>query len=534
MSRRRETPESHEISRSQPSHPTTNGRSALGPHHKDGSRATASSVNGVKSHHEEGHTTERNGKASLPPLLSPLRLTLDEEHDGAGAAAAAAAAASAKSPRKRPPDSGDGHARPPVKLQKGTQGAATPTKRKSPLRVPPLLSPTLPKIVEDELELLGLKSTPPKGGDSSQWASQASESPSSARKIRAAADSPVDEQKKSLMVTLKYKKRNAKRVLRLLALQPASLKEALRKERSASIDGTPPPARKRPTAADSPSYSPSNKRAKTTSDKSLTTAPEKTITARPAAPSTPLKTTAMSRAASNSQAAHTPGESTGLTPGAAERPPTSHGESAGGSSTGLYQRFERYKNLGAKLKHDRDAIIRPATEAARGDAASQLPTSQKKLVAALSLEMVMSYMAAFRLLNQARNMDRKPAHFGVWDDLMPHLQELRKTTREFRVLEGLALQLRAVCLEQLVNALTTHDAATIGTRLVSATRKRADAWMEAFHLVESVADGAMRVDIGPWHSIEDVLRNTLPVLRRWTEREGVDWEQEMSLPSNGA
>jgi len=474
-------------------------------------------VNGTKSSQVENgyaasYRSDSAARDLVPPLLSPLRLSLDDEND--------------KSPRRRPPDNGGGGSgllKPAIKLSRADAVVPKPRQR-SPLRLPPLLSPTLPQVVEEELQRL--RNTPVKGGgDSSQGPnSQVSDSPSSAKKARTAnADAQEDEHRTnarpSLIVTLKYKKRNAKRVLRLLALQPISD----RKERSLSIEGTPPPSKKRPVADAPATNSPSSKRPAAMA--------EKTISARPMPPSTPLKTTAMSRAASsNSQPAQTPGDSgAGLTPGASERPTTSQGE-PNASAAALYQRSDRYSKLGTKLKHDRDAIIKP-----RGPngTASQISATQKKLVAVMSLEMVMSYMIAFKSLNQARQMDRKPGDFRCWEGLLPHLMELRSHTRHFRPLEGLALQLNAVCLEQLVQALTTHNNSNAETagRLFSASRKRTDAWTDAHHCTEAVGDGSMRVTVGPWSSTEDVVRSVLPVIRRWTEREQVDdWKPSVSPP----
>ncbi len=132
-------------------------------------------------------------------------------------------------------------------------------------------------------------------------------------------------------------------------------------------------------------------------------------------------------------------------------------------------------------------------------------------MAVQSLEMVMAYMIAFRSFTQARIMDRKAANnYQHWDDLMPHFLQLRLYTRDFKALEGLATQLHAVCLEQLVVALGSSDVATVSSRLVSAERKRTDAWIDAFNCIESVDDSALRVTVGPWHNVEEALRITLP------------------------
>jgi len=518
---------------------TPNGRglTATQKENKHASPSPRPATNGAGARSaEDRHPTPRAGDAGgrqpLPPLLSPLNLELDEERDGG-----------ARSPKKRPPEDEAGR-RPKAAHKIQSSKAATTRPPKSPLHVPPLLSPTLPAVVEQEL-LARVKRTPSKG-DSSQRGSQASESPGSAKKLRPVPDAegaraketvkerekerPEKTEPRRLMVTLKFKRKYVKVVQQLLAL-PASHKEARRKERSISVDGTPPPSRKRPAPGDMLGESPSGKRPKPSADR--------TISARPLPPSTPLKTTAMSRAASSTSQALTPGDSTSLTPGGTgDRPSTSQGD-VPASASALQQRSDRYQRLGTRLKHDRDAIVKPRL--ANGAASSgrepppppQLRADEKKLVAVLSIEMILSYMVSFRLLNQGRAADRKPANLQPWESLLLHFKELRGWTRHFRALEALAVQLHAFCLEQFAEALTTHDAGRVAPQLALVTRRRLDAWAEAYHGTEGVTDASMRVALGPWYSVEDAVRLVMPVLRRWAAREAVGYEMELTLPPAG-
>jgi hypothetical protein len=158
----------------------------------------------------------------------------------------------------------------------------------------------------------------------------------------------------------------------------------------------------------------------------------------------------------------------------------------------------------------------------------------KKRVAVLSLEMVMSYMIAFKSLNQARSIEHKVGDFRVWEEVVPHLHELRNHTRPFRPLEGLALQLHAVCLEQLVEAYCTYDLAVAGVKLLSVSKKRPDAWSEAHRCLDRIGDSSMKVTLGPWSGVEDAIRAALPIVRRWADREEVAWEQQFSLSAMGA
>lgn len=360
---------------------------------------------------------------------------------------------------------------------------------------------------------------------------------------------------------LRYKKKNLKRVQRLLALQPTPMKgPPKRAERSLSLEVASPPAvtKKRPLLADSSASgdggAASFKHPRNMADKSI-------AAARPSAtPTTPLpKATPMVRVTSNNSQVLTPSETASYTPRSNERPPTGQGDGSGtGSGSGplatgglsvsdCRHRYDVYLKTGTKLKHGRDAIVKnrlangtgkadgtpgsTSAGAGAGAAAPNLLPSERKLVAALSLEMVMSYMIAFKSLNQGRYLERKGGDVTVWERLMPHLAELRSHARHFRPMEGLALQLRAICFEQMLAAFMGHDAQQVATRLQKATKARMDAWVDAAGAVDAVGEEAMKVVVGPWLGVEDTVRVMLPVLRRWCDKENVAWEQELQLPS---
>ncbi|EOO04290.1 hypothetical protein UCRPA7_176 [Phaeoacremonium minimum UCRPA7] len=250
----------------------------------------------------------------------------------------------------------------------------------------------------------------------------------------------------------------------------------------------------------------------------------------------------MSRAASGTSQAQTPGDSTRLTPSAAERPSTSHdgGDHLSGSKAAtLRQRHADFSRLGTKLKHDRDDIVRGRREGAKVDANGQvqLTTADEKRVVALTLEMVLAYMVAFKSLSQARHTERKPWDPVPWEQLQPHLQELKHRSRHARALQSLALQLNAVCLEELCLSYANQDQA-LGSKAASsfiqASRRRHDAWQAAHDILPTVKDESLRVELGPWSSPHEAASAALRTLRRWVERESVEWRAEIVLPvANG-
>ncbi|KAK0626155.1 hypothetical protein B0T14DRAFT_421544 [Immersiella caudata] len=507
---------SHRDPRSESLHPTANG---LAPSTAERERENTASprstiqVNGTRPHSDSGKSTPRRmenpARAALPELLSPLHPSLEAELN------------ERESGRKRLAE----------KAPQKSQKTDPPAKRPKPsVQIPQLLSPTLPPIVE--AELARRKKTPPKGEGNSRN-NLTPESPTSARKIKA---QPADEEepprptRPSKIVTIKLKKGMAKRAKELLSLPSRSAKDALKKERSVSVEDTPPPARKRPRVLDdAPPETAVAKRSKATAD---------SVIARPIGPSTPLKqsATAMSRVTSN-QSQGTPGNSQTLTltPGALDRPPTrsdsvepSRARSAGdmlrdrAAIENLREKSEEYRLLGSSIKHQRDDILRAASK-------DGLTKDDERRSTALHFEMVLAYMVSFSMFNQMRMLERKVCDLTRFESLLPHFTELRARIRREghpEALRALALQLNAICLEQITAAFQTLDpqAVPLGfARWVKLERQRAPTWAEAVAAYEAVEDSRSRTLMGPWSKVEDAVMATLNVLRRWSLRNSVRW-----------
>lgn len=528
-----------------------------GRHHIDTGRRSPASPSTPKAnghrHRERDRSRSpdkiRKSLAALPPLLSPLHFnpecgsTFTEQSRSAVDSTA-----------------------------KATRKAESFKKSDSPYHIPPLLSPTLPAIIEQELSRLKNESI--KKPESKSQLSQEPVDPTPfERKPAQAVDLEIEPDasndppqqdshrtreeaqkdakqstaqsslKPSLIVVIKYKKKNSKRVLQLLALQQTPHKAPVRQaERSASIDNTPSPAqvtKKRPAGTETSlgDLHPPPPRAGSTSFKHPRTVAEKSVSTSRAsvAPATPSKSTPMARVTSNNSQVLTPGGSVSHTPRSLERPPAGHGDHSSLNVSDYRQRYDTYAKLGTKLKHDRDAIVRNrmpngVSKLDGSTALSNLTQAEKKSVAALSLEMVMSYMIAFKSLNQSRHMERRPGDITVWENLWPHLLELRGNTRFFKPLEAMAAQLRATFFEQMLASFVGHDAEAVAVKLMSATKQRIDAWAEVANRVAAVHDSSLKVVVGPWLSIEDTVRIMLPAVRIWSEREKAGWEQELQPP----
>jgi hypothetical protein len=198
----------------------------------------------------------------------------------------------------------------------------------------------------------------------------------------------------------------------------------------------------------------------------------------------------------------------------------------GSKSAAFRQRQAEFSSLGGRLKHTKDDIIR-----SRGP--SPLSPGEEKRVAALHFEMILSYMVAFKALNQARALDHKVSDLKTWETLLPHFPELRHRLRKCRPLLALAVQMQAVCLEEITHAFMTLDrnsAINLHPSWAKHEKKRPPTWAEAFGIQSEFDDSRMKATLGPWSSVDDAVSAALLIMRRWAERENVNWRPEIPIP----
>jgi hypothetical protein len=405
------------------------------------------------------------------------------------------------------------------------------------LNVPPLLSPTLPPRVEAELaELVLRKRTADTGNRDS--VTDISEPTAERKKTKApiAAQEELNEHRESRIVTVKYKKSLKPRMLQLEKLMASSTpKGGERSDRSASVD-RPAPAKKRPAPAGEAISEPGPKKSRLSTGQ---TAPSKP---RIAAPTTPLKNntgTAMRRVLSNTSQAHTPGDTPGLTPGAAERPPTSSDSTnhavdpvVAARTRALRNRSDEFTRLGTRLKRAKDAIV--------GKPPRPISPPDEKRAAALHFEMILSYMIAFKALNEGTPVGHPSLSFQAWESLLPHFVELRNRFRSWRPLHALAIQVQAVILEEITQVYSKMDCSKMEAQTAARThskwagfeRQRHKMWSEAQAMLESggLPEPKWRVNVNPGSDINEIIRGALAVLRRWADREAVDWKAAIDLP----
>lgn len=418
-------------------------------------------------------------KASVPPLLSPLHISFG---------ASDAPKKPARAPKKEEQSARD---RPTPKGKSEKPAAAK--KVKSPLVIPPLLSPTLPPIIEEEL-LRRKKATSKVSG------SKSPEHSKNTKRTQVASKDVEKPKRERYIVTLKYPKRLAKRVERLLALPGKN-------ERSAAAEKQQPPqaSKKRPLQSGGPPEMSGDALG------ILTTAmkrPRKTEASKTApVPSTP------SRPPSAAGHVNTPGDS-----GLGSSQPTQ------ATSDYLKQRGDRYIALGTKLKHRRDHI-------AKQFPANQLPDAEHKLTVVTGIEATLSYMVGFKSLFEFRRGERKQPDPGVWRTLVPFVTELHRQAKKLPFAHALLLILHELILQELLTCLylgdlraqgAVADLQQAGTSQFNLRRQILGVYRQA----EESGPKLPALNVGV--PFDEGICRALEAVGAWAENEGLEWKASLS------
>lgn len=480
-----------------------NGRSmlkaAIGSTHNGSPnpRSRAGSLNGSrpessgssKSTPAKAPAPSSGGKAAVPPLLSPLHMSFDGPDTPKKAEKGAR--------REEQPDSQRS------KTKGKPERPAGVKKAKSPLMVPPLLSPTLPPAIEEEL--LRRKKAPSKAAGS-----KSPEHSKSMKKLQVTTRDAEQPKRERFIVTLKYPKRLSKRVQRLLAL-PA------KNERPGTAEQQPPPmSKKRPLQSGGPPEISGealnlsvvgSKRSR----KSEAVVPPK---AAPA-PSTP------SRPPSAMGHVDTPGESG---PSSSQPTQSLSGSQVPASLTRLRQRADRYRILGTKLKHARDDIVKRFP-------ANQLPDAEHKLAVVTGIEATLSYMVGFRSNFELRRAERKTPDLGVWRTLVPFLTELQRQARRLPFVYALILVLHDLLLQEMLTCLYLGD-----LRAQVAVDELQKTGTTQFNLRNKILGASRQAEesglklpvLGAGVSFDEGICRALGAMTAWAAAEGLEWRASLS------
>lgn len=510
-----------------------------------GARPRGDVVNGLRPHSSGSNISTSakpdTSKTSVPPLLSPLKLSFDgdrrprpDDDDS-----------SARKEKKRRDDSADTRAA--IKPVRKPEPLSGNKKNKAPLVVPPLLSPTLPPAVEAELRRRK-KASPESADEKARDVKDASV----VKKRPASGANDVEASRKlgharKLMVVLSIPKDLRHSFRRILAL-PTDRKD--RKD-TQSQDRERHKERDRPASREASQVTQARKRPAGSSavlaESMATKRPRTSDIARVAAtPSTPSKrSTAMSRVSSSNSMAQTPSEAVNATPMAApsaDRRPNGHDTSAQRPDRPdiktLADVENRLKQKAISLKHDADQIMRnhlgsPNSTGPRGNPGE----SQMKLKYALGVESILAFVMSFHAQNTWRGKLNRKNDYQSWDSVLPLIEY---THNEMRVhglnnskpLYVLVLLLHAIVLDELIKCYASLDVPpptmTLDS-LLKLERKKARLWPTIRDLNAHIGSPTLRVEASPWFSIDEVTGSGLRILRHWCSEEKVDWTPEPIL-----
>ncbi|KAF5017539.1 hypothetical protein F66182_10521 [Fusarium sp. NRRL 66182] len=494
-------------------------------------RARGNSVNGVRpgaSGSTKGTPVKADNasRSSVPPLLSPLHLSWDNQNS-----------ADKTDKRKAREDGIDAtKSTKPKKLEPPPKTKNDAARDKSPLRIPALLSPTLPSALEAELSRrkMSAKTTESKTNDErdkdepSEKRSDERPRSTTARKAPAEHEEEQEEAEdssprgKRLIMTLRISKRMRQTFKRILALPPK------RRERSASAEAPPASqAKKRPAPAENTGDTIAVKRPRMPSVSSL-----------PPPPSTPSKkgTVVMSRVNSSNSQAHTPGETATVTPvppGASDRPPTNGADAARGDKAdprSVADKHSRFASLGRRLKHEGDVANQRYNKlVSSGDARGA--ESSRRQYYALAVESTVAFMASFHLLNVSRKMQQKSADPISWSSLIKMVDYLQKETcrdmRRYQPIYALVLILQAITVDEFIKAFPNYERISKEDLFLHQTIRYRN-WPMVREVYHGIDSPQLRADITPWSTVEEVCQASMRVVKQWCLEENVDWSPEFN------
>ncbi|TRX90516.1 hypothetical protein FHL15_008685 [Xylaria flabelliformis] len=464
---------------------------------------------------------------AVPRLLSPLYIA-DLSMDKSSDTIKESTSESRPSPKKKPMESSSLKPQ-PKRLREDREPSPSAKKRKV---LPPLLSPTLPPIVMNELARIEKKSgTPSK--EATLKNSQTSDSSVIVKKpAKSTREDTIHvdnkrEEPAQYIVTMKYKKRHAKTIERLLNLPSGGKKKAegLKREdqppRESSGSVEPGTARKRPRT--------------TTETSEALKRPKIPDILRPSTP--PKQSTAMTRITSNSSQVGTPGATNGLTPSthlsADKRRELIPPEKLSRAQR-LHALHKFYMQLGTKLKHQRDAAMKTPG----------IQDREHQNAVAVGLQSILSYMHAVKFQSDAFDLDKIPRRLTSWKEVLELFRIARMDCSKNAQLFALLLRIQAICFNFAVRSLwTLPNGADAAGVLLSYVKEEAETWRSADQARRKLgaydggpnssdggAVGKLIDRLGPWSTPEDAIPISLEVMRNVFY---IDWKPNDDLVKVG-
>ncbi|RWA11675.1 hypothetical protein EKO27_g3437 [Xylaria grammica] len=413
---------------------------------------------------------------TVPRLLSPLHIA-DLSVDKCSDTLKESASESRRSPARKKPAETSSLKSQSKKLRDDREPSPSAKKRKV---LPPLLSPTLPPIVMDELARWE-KNTDTPSKEANPRNSQASDSSVVVKKP------PKSTREETIHVDNKK--------------EPTSYVVTMN---SGSVE--PGTARKRPRT--------------TAEANEASKQPRVSDTLRPSTP--PKQSTAMSRIASNGSQIGTPGAANSLTP--STQPPT--GKRREPIAPEKLERAQRcrmghefFMDLGKKLKHERDAIMKYGPQ----------PVPDRDLPIAMSagIQALLAYMHAVKLQSDAYDYEKLPRQIQPWKQILPFFTIYKTECYQNSQLAALLSRIQAIFMHYMGRTqwFLPSDPESV-QRIITLNKEEAEAWRLADHTRKklgiydsspSASDGGAvgkLIDrLGPWTTPEDTIPIALEVLR---------------------
>ncbi|KAK0106740.1 hypothetical protein ONS96_004358 [Cadophora gregata f. sp. sojae] len=349
--------------------------------------------------------------------------------------------------------------------------------------------------------------------------------------------------KDTLIVKLRYKKRRAKDIQRILGIQAKPSKEflTLEKQRRARLNPTfeadsedeptitpkPTPSKKRPS--DSDAAEPASKRAKLpdiniakakTSLEPAFKSPASSAPSQKNLLATPnaMKTVAMRRVDSNDGNARTPQTMATSTPASAEKP-RSNGERHPMDER-LHGEFQKLNDHSLKLKRKMDEILQ--IKAKGIDSVSE---AQRKLGLAVALECIAMYMTSFA----AKDRAFKSRSASSWEGGLKLWVWLEGLVKNMPIYHALSVQLGAIMREELgrcyLETLQTGNRDPNFLRALGENeQKRDQCWKEAHRVQADLKELHAPECLGPWTTTNDAAAYIKAVLELYAKKEKTGWK----------
>ncbi|CCE26808.1 uncharacterized protein CPUR_00277 [Claviceps purpurea 20.1] len=514
-------------------------------------------------------------KSFVPPLLSPLHLSFESrEKEKRIRAEEDDAKVKKEKERKRRDDSQHGSA--PSKPKKLESTAPAAAKKPRPtVSIPPLLSPTLPPVIEAELKRR------------KKTTAEASEEPSRpgrdavSTKKRPAATRDVEDDVKAvptagkklghcrrLLVVLQVPKHLRAAFAKIVGPKPEPKAESKSESKRTShgqadrdLDRKPRAGsdeaagssmtRKRPNGAAEGADAPAAKRPRSSD--------QGTATARPkhGSPSTPSKkTTAMSRVSSSNSLTRTPTAAiTTSTPSASAPAPASASTDRRPNGTDkaplkgenpeakiLRDKEEKFMAIGKHLKHEADPILQEH----RSDTLLGLRNTPRELKVkrgyVLSLESIIAFMLGFHARNTRLAMYNQAGDMHGWHTMFPLMECLLQEMQRMELpnqqpLHAMLLLFFGILLEELIKCpyqcegLPPPGPSEMAV-MAQQERRKVKTWGQVRQMYAGVRDARMRVDVKPWSTVDDVAEGALRVLKLWCREEGIEWVESRAVREN--